>query len=302
MDPVVTFDGRLDAENDLQRAFGVTPGARYYVRVGATSGGGASLSLELTGDETRWDVEPNGSFDQALSIGSDSTVMGDHSGVDTTFADADYFRYENSGSPGTLHVTARRVPPSSLDATLNVGVFDELHRPIVAERAVADAPVQFDFGLAALSTYFVRVTVGAQSPRQVYALDFAAGAGLFEMEPNDTAANAQILAPEVTTSGGYSAQGDMSDDDIFKVAVPSGSQSVLVDLEVDADANVNGSLDLAILDEGENLLEQRTIMQSGKTSLSAALTNETFVYARLRTSASFVNLTYDLTVHAQGSP
>jgi hypothetical protein len=277
------------------RFVGVTPGSRYYVRVHEESGPAVDLNITLAGRTDAYEIEPNDSMAQATPLVSGFTFGGDWAGIDTGKVDADYYQFVNNGISGKLVLSASRLPPVTLDSAVTLAVVDSLGRPLAAERSVLDSPFEASVGLDALGSYFVRISSGPSQPRQAYILNADVRSVAFEMEPNDTVPNAGLLLENQEVSGGYSAsQG--SDDDVFKIAVPDGKKRATISVALSAPEGGIGTLELAILDAAETLLAQQTVAPGEPRSVSVSIGSDPSIYVRLRSSATFIEHEYTLSV------
>ncbi len=276
---------------------GVTGSGTYFIRVHSESVDKATYRLEAAGGTDLVEVEPNDSMEAATLLTLRAQITGDHNGIDSTKSDVDFFELKSSGVDGSLAVTASRIEPINIDATVTVAVLDALGRPLAPERPVSEDIVVLEVGVEAVASYFVAVTSSASTvePRQRYRLVLGTTADMFDKEPNDTAPNAQLLLPRARVRGGYSGTADQIDDDVFRVPVPAGSKQVEVAVAVDAACPSAVSFEVAILDESEAPIATGTFGTAGPQRLGATSGTNAFVLVRARSSASFAECQYALT-------
>jgi hypothetical protein len=298
LQPLVAFSGPLTGDGVLTRTFGARGDNLYIIRVTAESGVETNLNVTAVGTGEILDIEPNGTPDQAMPIdesmivdGHEFAVSGDHAGVDSSLADPDWFGFSNSTSAGSLVVTAVGSVQSTLAGVTSLAVLDAMRRPILAERTLEAVSVRFQFGLAPSADYFVRVLT---APEQHYELAFRFSDELFETEPNDTGPNAQPLAADQVVFGGYSSSGELTDDDVFRIAVPIGSSLLSATIEVQAPPESAAETEAAVLGEDETQLAGAVVPANAGATLMAPLNGQSFAFIRLRSSSSFVDHTYRL--------
>jgi hypothetical protein len=295
-EPVATSSGDPN-RGAIERVIGVQSEKRYFIRAQQQSGAASKYELSVIPSADAYEIEPNHSAERATVIAQGTLMTGSHGSFSDAPIDIDFFRTVNAESRGTLRITAIRAEELVLHGSeLGVAVFDTSMRPLAQKTTVSDPRLEIEIGAEPLAAFFVRIEGAPDSANRAYDLLIESKSEFFEIEPNDTTANAQSLPVDQTISGTYSSTAGQSDDDVYLVTVPDGASQAQIDFLTFAGDGGSGTFNVAVLNSTEAELARRTYPSDDPTPLAVPLLGERSMFVRVRSDSSALGSRYNLTV------
>ncbi len=293
LDELGTVLTELDRVVDEERAvvvptLGVRHGARYHVVVRTYAE--LSYSIEASFGSEPLEIEPNDAAELATTLPRQSTITGSSFPL-AGRPDYDFFRMTSGEQDQNVDVGLRHLG-GSRDANLEIAVLDESETELCAEVVAAGDDGMCVVGVVAESNYIVRVGREVEDGTTPFDYELSAtfDSDLFEIEPNDTTANAQPLAMRRFIRGAYSASHEGADDDVFMVELQTDSSALEVQL------SPAGTFSLALFDAEEAIVETEVAVDDGRETFTAAGTGGGRLFVRVRSEPIAAGLEYRLRV------